>query len=226
MSELHIITGVKTGMAGFADFLDRLSKYDDYTVKKLGANKANKTNEWEITKTMGQRYRHWPLFGARVAAIPASGNLTLQISPTSEDYDMDAIRELHNEQGDEWEVAQPPQPSMDAKRFAEEFRAVLVQYDLLPEGKPAGDEHDGEQAQAASRPAGAGDDGGQADKPPQPSKDASNDDWFRWYHVVVDDKGYKMTLKELAKKMGLSYSYTRRLHSEYKVQYHTEKTQT
>lgn len=57
--------------------------------------------------------------------------------------------------------------------------------------------------------------------------DASHDAWFDWYHKITDDLSYKMTLRELAIEMGLSYDYVRQLHSHYMAEHtpieqHTE----
>ncbi|MBN1889462.1 MAG: hypothetical protein JW850_15820 [Thermoflexales bacterium] len=102
-----------------------------------------------------------------------------------------------------------------------------------PETRPYFEQWQRESAailgEPASEPAGAGDPTGENASrvmPAPPPMNAPHDDWFRWYHIATDDIGYRMTLKDLADKMGLSHNYTRRLHSEYMAQHHTEITQT
>jgi hypothetical protein len=63
-------------------------------------------------------------------------------------------------------------------------------------------------------------DGG--DTPHKPQKGAPHDEWFRWYHTVIDEGRCNINLKELAAEMGLTYNYVRQLHSAYKAEFRTE----
>jgi len=56
-------------------------------------------------------------------------------------------------------------------------------------------------------------------KPPHPPLDASHDEWFNWFHLITDELGFKMNLKELALKMGLSHDYVRHLHMDYMAEH-------
>jgi len=56
-------------------------------------------------------------------------------------------------------------------------------------------------------------------KPDPPSIDAPSDEWFEWFHLVTDKLGFKMNLKELALKMGLSHDYVRHLHMDYMAEH-------
>ena len=56
-------------------------------------------------------------------------------------------------------------------------------------------------------------------KPDPPPIDAPSDEWFDWFHLVTDKLGFKMNLKELASKMGLSHDYVRHLHMDYMAEH-------
>lgn len=43
---------------------------------------------------------------------------------------------------------------------------------------------------------------------------APREEWFRWYHQMIDS-GYRFTLRELAKKLGLAYDTVKHEHADY-----------
>jgi hypothetical protein len=64
---------------------------------------------------------------------------------------------------------------------------------------------------------------GSSTKPDPPEVDAPRDVWFHWYHYVKDVQGYRIGLKELAEKLGLSHNTVKPLHSNYQIQYRDEE---
>jgi hypothetical protein len=87
-----------------------------------------------------------------------------------------------------------------------EFAAWLEELICPADQDPAGEAiPTGDQSEDRSR----------SDWPPSPGPGAYPDRWFDWYHHCKDELGYKFTLEELAKEMGLSYGHVRKLHATY-----------
>ncbi|MBM3130450.1 MAG: hypothetical protein FJ009_17710 [Chloroflexi bacterium] len=56
----------------------------------------------------------------------------------------------------------------------------------------------------------------------KPSKNASLDEWFEFYHKCQTQK-IRFTLKDLAKEAGYEHGYVRQMHSRYLVEHAHEQ---
>jgi hypothetical protein len=72
------------------------------------------------------------------------------------------------------------------------------------------------------KPRAIADEPKEREKPQKPGQKISDggdwDDWFNYYHDI-NARGYKYTLKDLAKEVEYSYGYVKQKHSEYKAEW-------